>query len=342
MNATPVSPVQGKPLLMRIAELRAWVFLIFLLVFFEVWAQLAYGATFVFNTYNMRAIAVAATAPLVLALGQTFVIISAGIDLSLGFVMGLASVVAAHLANYAAAQLGLPPIAAMMVGVASGVGMALIPGLVNGWLIAQLKVPPFIGTLGMYGVARGSAYLFAGGMTIAISNPWYSSVGNDRVLGVPVLVILAAICCIVLHYLLSQTKFGQHTYAMGASQAAASRAGINIRRLTIKIYVLSAVMAGIAGVLYTGRFSAGAPQAGEPLLLLSIAAVVIGGASLFGGSGTIWGTVAGALVIAVIDYGLVFVDVEPFWQFIAVGLVIIVSVLVDQAQRRFLGGRQVE
>jgi predicted ABC-type sugar transport system permease subunit len=342
MTATPASPVQSKSFLMRVAELRAWVFLFFLLAFFEIWAQLAYGATFVFNPYNVKAIAVAATAPLVLALGQTFVIISAGIDLSLGFVMGLASVVAAHLANYAAVQLGLPPFPAMLFGVLSGVGMALIPGLVNGWLIAQLRVPPFIGTLGMYGVARGSAYLFAGGMTIAISNPWYSSVGNDRVLGVPVLVILAAICCVVLHYLLSQTKFGQHTYAMGASQAAASRAGINIKRLTIKIYVLSAVMAGIAGVLYTGRFSAGAPQAGEPLLLLSIAAVVIGGASLFGGSGTIWGTVAGALVIAVIDYGLVFVDVEPFWQFIAVGLVIIVSVLVDQAQRRFMGGRQVE
>ncbi len=332
----------GKSLLFRIAELRAWVFLILLILFFEIWARVAYGATFVFNTYNLKAIAVAATAPLVLALGQTFVIISAGIDLSLGFVMGFASVIAAHMANYAAAQMGLPPFPAMLVGVLSGVAMTIIPGIVNGWLIAHLRVPPFIGTLGMYGVARGSAYLFAGGMTIAISNPWYSSVGNDRILGVPVLVCLAAICCIVLHYVLSQTRFGQHTYAMGASQAAASRAGINIKRLTMKIYVLSAVMAGIAGVLYTGRFSAGAPQAGEPLLLLSIAAVVIGGASLFGGSGTIWGTVAGALVIAVIDYGLVFVDVEPFWQFIAVGLVIIISVLVDQAQRRFMGGRQVE
>lgn len=342
MTATQVDPAPGKSILLRVAELRAWVFLILLIVFFEVWSRIAYGTTFIFNPYNVTAIAVAATAPLVLALGQTFVIISAGIDLSLGFVMGFASVTAAHAANYAAGQLGLPPLPAMLVGVLSGVGMTLIPGLVNGWLIAQLKVPPFIGTLGMYGVARGSAYLFAGGMTIAISNPWYSAIGNDRVLGVPILVILAAICCIVLHYLLSQTRFGQHTYAMGASKAAASRAGINIKRLTIKIYVLSAVMAGIAGVLYTGRFSAGAPQAGEPLLLLSIAAVVIGGASLFGGSGTIWGTVAGALVIAVIDYGLVFVDVEPFWQFIAVGMVIIISVLVDQAQRRFMGGRQVE
>jgi predicted ABC-type sugar transport system permease subunit len=342
MNVTPTQPVAEKSVLVRIAELRAWIFLVFLILFFEIWARIAYDATFVFNTYNLKAIAVAATAPLVLALGQTFVIISAGIDLSLGFIMGFASVIAAHMANYAAAQLGLPPFPAMLFGVLCGVGMAALPGLVNGWLIAQLKVPPFIGTLGMYGVARGAAYLIAGGMTIAISNPWYSSIGNDRVLGVPVLVILAAVCCLVLHYMLSQTRFGQHTYAMGASKAAASRAGINVKMLTMKIYVLSAVMAGIAGVLYTGRFSAGAPQAGEPLLLLSIAAVVIGGASLFGGSGTIWGTVAGALVIAVIDYGLVFVDVEPFWQFIAVGLVIIISVLVDQAQRRFVGGRQVE
>jgi ribose transport system permease protein len=163
------------------------------------------------------------------------------------------------------------------------------------------------------------------------------------VLGVPILVILTAIACIVMHYMLSQTRFGQHTYAMGASEAAARRAGINVKRLTLKIYLLSAVMAGVGGVLYTGRFSAGAAQAGEPLLLDSIAAVVIGGASLFGGSGTIWGTVAGALVIAVIQYGLVFIDVEPFWQFVAVGTVIIISVLVDQTQRRLIGGgRQVE
>jgi predicted ABC-type sugar transport system permease subunit len=331
-----------RSLVVRIAEMRAWLFLIFLIVFFEVWARSSYGATFIGNTYNLRSISVFATAPLLLALGQTFVIISAGIDLSLGFVMGLASVIAAHVANYAAVQLGLPPFAAMMVGILAGVAMTIIPGLVNGSLIAHLRVPPFIGTLGMFGVARGAAYLFAGGMTISVNNDWYSVIGNGRVLGIPVLVILTAIACLIMHYLLSQTRFGQHTYAMGASQQAARRAGINIKKLTMKIYLLSAIMAGVAGVLYTGRFSAGAAQAGEPLLLDSIAAVVIGGASLFGGSGTIWGTVAGALVIAVIQYGLVFINVEPFWQFIAVGTVIIISVLVDQTQRRLMGGRQVE
>jgi predicted ABC-type sugar transport system permease subunit len=328
--AAATNQTNGKAILMRIAELRAWLFLIFLTLFFETWSRVSLGQSFAFNLYNLQSISVFATAPLMLALGQTFVIISAGIDLSLGFVMGLASVIAAHTANYAALQLGL------------GEFPAMIMGLFAGWMIAYLQVPAFIGTLGMYGVARGSAYLFAGGMTISISNDWYSTIGNGRVLGIPMLVILTGIVCLIMHYLLSQTRFGQHTYAMGASKAAASRAGINIKKLTMKIYLLSAVTAGIAGALYTGRFTAGAAQAGEPLLLDSIAAVVIGGASLFGGSGTIWGTVAGALVIAVIQYGLVFINVEPFWQFIAVGCVIIISVLVDQSQRRFLGGRQVE
>jgi ribose transport system permease protein len=340
--AAPPPSTLGRSIVVRIAELRAWLFLVLLIIFFEAWARSAYGVSFILNVYNLQSISVFATAPLILALGQTFVIISAGIDLSLGFVMGLASVIAAHLANYAALRLGLDPFPAMMVGIVGGVGVAFFPGLVNGWLIAYLRVPPFIGTLGMFGVARGAAYLFAGGMTISIKNDWYSIIGNGRVYGVPVLVILAAIVCLVMHYLLSQTRFGQHTYAMGASQAAASRAGINVKNLTMRIYLLAAVMAGIAGTLYTGRFSAGAAQAGEPMLLDSIAAVVIGGASLFGGSGTIWGTIAGAFVIAVIQYGLVFIDVEPFWQFIAVGSVIIVSVLVDQTQRRLMGGRQVE
>lgn len=342
MAAPQLQVNAGKSILIRIAELRAWLFLILLIVFFESWARAAYGMSFIVNLYNIQSITVFATVPLMLALGQTFVIISAGIDLSLGFVMGLSSVVAAHMANIAAAQLGLGPFPAMMFGILAGIVVTFIPGLVNGWLIAYLRVPPFIGTLGMYGVARGSAYLAGGGMTVAVNNEWYSVIGNSRPFGIPVLVMIAVVAIIIMHYLLSQTRFGQHTYALGASKAAASRAGINIKMLTMRIYLLSGLTAGLAGALYTGRFSAGAPQAGEPLLLDSIAAVVIGGASLFGGSGTIWGTVAGALVIAVIQYGLVFIDVEPFWQFIAVGTVIIISVLVDQAQRRFIGGRQVE
>ena len=339
--STPATrdPARGgfRRLVVALAALRAWLFLALLLAVFETWSRMSYGSSFVLSAYNAQSIGIFAVAPLLLALGETFVIISGGIDLSVGFIMGLSAVVAAHAAN--TAGMALPPFAAMGAGILAGLAVSLVPGVVNGWLISKLRVPPFIGTLGMFGVARGAAYLLANGTTVPVSNGWFSALGNGRLLGVPVLVIITVLFVLAMHYLLSQTRFGQHTYAIGASEQAALRAGIGVARHTRRLYVLSALCAGLGGVLYTARFTAGAAQAGEPLLLDSIAAVVIGGASLFGGSGTILGTVAGALVIAVIQYGLVFIDVEPFWQFVAVGVVIIISVLVDQTQRR-LGGER--
>jgi len=330
----------ARSLVARIAEGRAWLFLAGLLICFEVWSRLAFGATFVLNPFNLQSIAIFAVAPLLLATGQTFVIISGGIDLSLGFIMGLAAVIAAHATNMAGAAIPLP--LAMLAGILASVIVAGVPGIINGLLISRLKVPPFIGTLGMFGVARGAAFLLAGGTTVPVQNSWFALLGNGKFYGVPYLVLITAVFVIVMHYLLSQTRFGQHNYAIGANVQAARRAGIDIRGHILRLYVLSAMCAGLGGALYAARFTAGAAQAGEPLLLDSVAAVVIGGASLFGGSGTIFGTVAGALVIAVIQYGLVFVNVEPFWQFIAVGVVIIISVLIDQAQRRFSGARQDE
>ena len=323
-----------------LAAARAWLFLLLLLVVFEVWARIAYGGSFVFNVFNLRSVAVFAVAPVLLGLGQTLVIISGGIDLSVGFTMGLAAVVSAHVANQVGAAEGAP--LGLLAGVAAALAVGLVPGWVNGLLIARLRVPPFIGTLGMYGVARGAAYLIAGGTTVPVENAWLTYLGNGTLLGIPVVVLIALVVVLVVHYLLSETLFGQYTYAIGGNRQATLRAGVNVNRVTVLLYMLSALTAGIDGILYTGRFAAGAPQAGEPLLLDSIAAVVIGGASLFGGSGTVMGTIIGALIIAVIQYGLVFLDVEPFWQFIAVGMVIIISVLVDQSQRRFGGGRQDE
>ena len=318
-----------------VASARAWLFLAVLIVGFEIWAQAADDVTFVGNPFNIRSIAVFAVAPLLLAIGQTFVIISGGIDLSVGFTMGFAAVVVAHVVNLVTPQYGTG--IGLLAGVVAALAASIIPGLVNGLLIAWLRVPPFIGTLGMYGVARGVAFLLAGGTTVPAENAALSYMGNGTIASVPVVVLLAAAALLGLHYVLSQTRFGQYTYAIGGNRAAAVRAGINVRRVTIYIYVLSAICAALGGILYAGRFSAGAAQAGEPLLLDSIAAVVIGGASLFGGSGTIIGTLIGALIVAVIQYGLVFINVEPFWQFVAVGVVIIISVLVDQSQRR--GGR---
>ncbi len=339
MSVTAVSRPIGQPgaWLAALAAARAWLFLIVLIAGFEIWSQVSFGATFIGNLFNIRSIAVFAVAPLLLAIGQTFVIISGGIDLSVGFTMGLAAVALSHAVNIATPVLGSG--LGLLAGIIVAVLVSIVPGLVNGLLIARLRVPPFIGTLGMYGVARGVAFLLAGGTTVPVSNPILGFIGNGEIAGFPVVVLVTAAAMLVLHYLLSQTRFGQYTYAIGGNRAAAVRAGINVRRVTVNLYILSAVCAGIGGILYAGRFSAGAAQAGEPLLLDSIAAVVIGGASLFGGSGTIVGTLIGALIVAVIQYGLVFINVEPFWQFVAVGVVIIISVLVDQSQRRLVGGR---
>ncbi len=331
---------KSRTLVQRIADLRAWLFLAALVVGFEIWSRTAFGGTFIFNPFNITSIAIFAVAPLLLATGQTFVIISGGIDLSMGFIMGLAAVVAAHVINWAAPTMGEPM--AVLFGTLVAVAIAMIPGFVNGLLVSRLRVPPFIGTLGMFGVARGVAFLLAGGTTVPVKNGFFAALGNGRFLGIPWIVIITALFVLVMHYILSQTRFGQHNYAIGANEQAARRAGIDIKRHLLRLYILSGICAGLAGVLYAARFTAGAAQAGEPLLLDSVAAVVIGGASLFGGSGTIFGTVAGALVIAVIQYGLVFINVEPFWQFISVGVVIIISVLIDQAQRRISGGRQSE
>jgi ribose transport system permease protein len=323
--------------LAALASSRAWLFLLLLVIFFEAWARMSFGATFLFSTYNAQSIAIFTVAPLLLALGSTFVIISGGIDLSIGFIMGLSAVAAAHGANLASASMPLFP--AMLVGILAGLLIALVPGWVNGMLVSKLKVPPFIGTLGMYGVARGAGFLAANGTTVPVNNPYLFAMGNDRLLGVPVPVVITIALVLVMNWVLSQTRFGQYTYAVGGNRTATLRAGIDVRRHTLVLYMISAACAGVAGMIYTARFSAGAAQAGEPLLLDSIAAVVIGGASLFGGSGTVLGTVAGSLVIAVIQYGLVFINVEPFWQFVAVGTVIIISVLVDQTQGRLAGDR---
>jgi ribose transport system permease protein len=316
-----------------LAAFRAWLFLAILLITFEVWAHTVYHGSFLLNPFNLGSIAVFTVTPLLLALGQTFVIISGGIDLSVGFTMGLSAVVTAHVFNWGASSFG-NPLLSLILAISAGLTIAVIPGLINGLLIADLRVPPFIGTLGMYGVTRGVAYLLARGTTVPVNGSVLASIGNGSIGGFPTVVLLTIVIVLGMHYLLSQTRFGQHTYAIGGNVQAALRAGINVRNNTIALYILSSLSAACAGILYTAKFSAGAAQAGEPVLLDSIAAVVIGGASLFGGSGTIVGTVIGALIIAVIQYGLVFVNVEPFWQFVAVGVVIIISVLVDQVQKQ--------
>ena len=312
----------------------SWIFLIAILVFFEVYARTETGQTFLFRIYNIQSIAIAASQILLLALGLTLVIVAGHIDLSIGFTTGLSAVVMALVIRAMGPDTGW---AVVLLAMAVGIFAAVVVGLINGWLVAMLNVPSFIGTLGTYGVARGGALIIAGGATVSIRSDEARAFGNGDILGFPVPVLVAAGLALLCHYLLAHTKFGVHTYALGANRASVERAGVNVKKHLIWLFVISAITAGVGGLVYTGRFSAGAANAGEPILLYAVAAVFIGGASLTGGQGTVIGTVIGAFIIAVIQFGLVFSGLPPYWQFVAVGLVIIVAVLVDQSRSKLTG-----
>ena len=219
--------------------------------------------------------------------------------------------------------------------------VSIIPGFINGFLVARLGVPAFIATLGFFGINRSAAFIFAGGVDEPIRDRTVvSAIGYYEVAGVvPLIVVITVIVVACVHYLLSQTRYGQYTYAIGGSKEAASRAGINVRKHIWSLYVLASLLAGLAGVLHATRFGSGRADSGEPLLLSAIAAVVVGGASLFGGSGTIIGALIGTLIIATIPSGLSFLRVNPFFQFGVEGVIIIVSVLIYMSRDRFnLGG----
>ncbi len=343
----------SKRIMATLSQIWAWLFLLLLVLIFS------FTGKGFFNLFNFQSIGANVAILLIMAMGQTFVIISGGIDLSSGFIMGLASVVGAM------AMTSLPPDTPLFIvasiGLVAALIAGLIPGLINGLLIARLRVPPFIVTLGMFGIARGIGFIFSSGMPIPASIPGLGRIGNGylayffpgigltwltppaglersqlrELVGIlPHPLTMIILLSIVFHWVLSRSRFGLYTYAVGGNEEAAVRAGIPVMRHTVMIYMVSAGCAALAGFLYNVRFTNGAANAGEALLLDSIAAVVIGGASLFGGAGTIVGTVIGALIIAVIQNGLVILAINPFWQFVAVGIVIILAVLVDQARAK--------
>ncbi len=369
MATTATAPAQSgvlsrDRLIQTLAQSWSYLFLLFVFLFFSL-----QGTNF-FTVGNVSQILVNSTLVMLMALGQTYVIITAGIDLSIAWTVGLASVVGARvmrdLMNGAPILGGTPtglPVA-LLIGIVLSLVVVIIPGFVNGVLVARIKVPPFIATLGMYGIVRGIAFLLTDGQQVVSNLPvelreFLRAFGNgsliyyipglgvrwftqpldltpdqlrnvDRWLPYPVLV--TAVVVVIFGFVLSRTQFGRHTYAIGGNPDAAIRSGINVQRHLILIYIISALASGIAGLLYLARFTAGAPQAGEQQLLDSVAAVVIGGTSLFGGAGKIRGAVVGALIIGVLKTGLVNLNVDSLWQFVVVGMVIIVAVVVNQAQ----------
>jgi ribose transport system permease protein len=260
----------------------------------------------------------------VLALGQLLVIITRGIDLSVGSVVGLAGVVAAAgAAGSGAACLAL------------FVGTGLAVGLVNGAVLVYGRVMnPFIVTLGTLGIARGLALVISDGQTRTGLPPLVGTLGSDTVAGIPIPVLIVAALALAVGTLLGRTQWGRWIYAVGGNPEAARRAGIPADGVLLSVYALCGLLAGTAGILVAGRTDSASPQAGQLLELDAITAVIIGGASFLGGRGRVVNVLAGALIIGVIRNGLDLLGVSPFWQLIAVGALVIVSLELDVLRGR--------
>ena len=267
----------------------------------------------------------------VIAIGMTFVIITLGIDLSVGSILALAAVVATSLAQRPSermmyAGLDLPIILAVLGGLAVGA----LAGFTNGVLIAKFRIAPFIATLGMMTTARGLALIYSDGRPVSGLEQPYNDIGQGRVAGLPIPIILFLVVAVAAHLILNYTRFGRYVYAIGGNEQAARVSGIRINRITIAIYTLSGLLAGLAGVILSARIGSGNPQLGTGIELDAITAAVIGGTSFKGGIGTVWGTMIGALIIGIINNGLDLLDVSPFMQMVVKGIIIVLAIILDE------------
>lgn len=280
---------------------------------------------------NLRNIALDSSVLLVIAVGATFVIITAGIDLSVGSVLVLSGIMAIKAMDATNADAWW----VVFIGLVAALATGLASGLVSGFLIAKARIPAFIGTLGMLGVDLGIAYLITGGVDVRTApSTLVDNIGVGELAGsIPWLVIISAGVALVCAVLLASTKFGRYTYVIGSNPEAARRAGINVDRHLIKVYALAGVLAGLAGFLSLARFSTTTIGGHSLDNLTAISGVAIGGTSMFGGIGTILGTVLGVFVPTVLQNGFVVAGMQPFWQQVAVGCVLIGAVYLDQVRR---------
>jgi ribose transport system permease protein len=281
---------------------------------------------------NARNITTDAAVLLVLAVGSTFVIITAGIDLSVGSVLVFSGVVAAK----AMVEVGGNSVGTILVGLVVALAAGFGWGMLNGFLIAKAKIPPLIVTLGTLGMALGAALLITGGVDQRdVPFKLVETVGSGRLFGeIPYLVLIAFAVALAGGILLAATRFGRYTYAIGSNEEAVRRAGVAVDRHLIKVYALAGTLSGLAGFLSLARFATTTIGGHSTDNLQAIAAIVIGGTSLFGGVGTMLGTVFGVFIPAVLQNGFVIVGLQPFWQQVAVGAVLIVAVYLDQLRRR--------
>lgn len=295
------------------------VALIALVIYFSIASPYFFTST---NWYHiLQDVAVVA----ILTVGQAYVIITAGIDLSQGSVIGLSGVVSALLMT------SDHPI---WVAIIAGIAIGALVGLINGVLITFAKLPPFIATLATMSVAEGASLIVTGGEPVFNIPASFSNFGQLGIGIFPYIALVAVVFAVVFHVILAYTRFGRFTYAIGSNKLSARLSGLNIPRQLISVYMISGIMSAIGGILMTAWVNTAMPTAGSNYELNSIAAVVIGGGSLFGGEGTILGSMIGALLMATLSNGTQLLGVSTYWQEVLLGLVVLLAVYVDNFRRR--------
>lgn len=260
----------------------------------------------------------------ILAAGMTMIIITGGIDLSVGSILAVSGVSGVLLFVG-----GVPTPLALLGGIAVGA----LAGFVNGAFVAWLALPAFIVTLGSMTYLRGIAYSLLEGQPLISSDLGYRAIGNGAVAGIPTPVVVMVVVYLVFWFILERTKFGRHVYAVGGNMEAARLAGINVKRVLLSVYTIGGAAAGLAGIIFSARVLSAQPTAGQSYELDAIAAVVLGGTSLMGGRGRVVGTLVGALIIGVLTNGLVLMNVPFFYQLIVKGVVIVIAVAIDSLRR---------
>jgi ribose/xylose/arabinose/galactoside ABC-type transport system permease subunit len=313
----------------RMSETWTLAILLVLVAFFSIAAPGKF-----FTTYDITQIAVNAAIYLVLGVGMTFVIITAGIDLSIGSILVLAAVASGEYnIHHGGAASGWGTVAVCVL-IALAVGTAW--GALQGALVATGKIPALIVTLGGLGAALGLAEIATGGQDPAgaASDHLQSSLGYGKLLGVPWLVVLAAAVTVVFGLVLAGTRFGNYTFAIGSNPAAARRAGIGVGRHLVKVYALMGLLAGLGSVMWLSSYGTTSIAGHSTDNLKVITAVVLGGTSLFGGRGSVLGTVIGVFIPAVLTTGLIVIGVQQYWQDVAVGAVLVAAVYIDQMRRQ--------
>ena len=262
---------------------------------------------------------------LIPALGMTFVLIAAGIDLSVGSLMGFGGIVV----GTCMMQLNLPIWLSICITLLFGV----VLGLINGAFIIKFTIPPMIMTLGMMYMARGVAFVTTKGLPIYPIPQEFQAIEQGNFLGLPTIIPICIVLCLAFHFMLTRTTFGRSVYAIGGNIDAAKLSGINTRKVTIKVYALCGFMASLAGVLMSARLGSGQPNAGEGYEMNVIAACIIGGTSTFGGRGTVLGTTIGALFMSILSNSLTLMKVDVYYQKLVIGAVLVVAVILDQYKR---------